>query len=170
MRHPRWAVRDIRHRRDDVLRLPDGSGLDLLEALVAADPDRPVIIMTAYGSVADAVGAMQRGARDYVQKPLDLEEVRLKIEHALHSARQRREISYYRGREASAAAILGESPSAQRLRTLVTRIARMTTGPGAPAPTVLLLGAVWQPVGVACREGDAPSQIHPSHRYSIPGG
>jgi DNA-binding NtrC family response regulator len=133
------------------LRLPDGSGLDLLDALVAADPDRPVIMMTAYGSVADAVGAMQRGARDYVQKPLDLEEVRLKVEHALHSARQRREISYYRGRETSAGSILGESPSAQHLRALVTRVARMTIGPGAPAPTVLLLGETGSGKGHAAR-------------------
>lgn len=133
------------------LRLPDGSGLDLLEALVAADPDRPVLMMTAYGSVADAVGAMQRGARDYVQKPLDLEEVRLKVEHALHSARQRREISYYRGREISAGSILGESPSAQHLRALVTRVARMTLGPGAPAPTVLLLGETGSGKGHAAR-------------------
>jgi DNA-binding NtrC family response regulator len=133
------------------LRLPDGSGLDLLEALIAADPDRPVIMMTAYGSVADAVDAMQRGARDYVQKPLDLQEVRLKVQHALHSARQGREISYYRGRETSASSILGEAPSTQRLRALVTRVARMTTGPGAPAPTVLLLGETGSGKGHAAR-------------------
>jgi len=133
------------------LRLPDGSGLDLLDALVAIDPDRPVIMMTAYGSVADAVGAMQRGARDYVQKPLDLEEVRLKVEHALRGARQRREISYYRGRETSAGSILGESPAAQHLRTFVTRVARMTSGPGAPAPTVLLLGETGSGKGHAAR-------------------
>ena len=44
------------------LRLPDGSGLAVLDALIAADPDLPVIMMTAYGSVAEAVSAMQRGA------------------------------------------------------------------------------------------------------------
>ena len=54
------------------------------------------------------------------------QEVRLKVEHALHSARQRREISYYRGRETAAGSILGESPAAQQLRALVTRVARMT--------------------------------------------
>jgi DNA-binding NtrC family response regulator len=133
------------------LRLPDGSGLDLLDALTGADADRPVIMMTAYGSVADAVHAMQRGARDYVQKPLDLEEVRLKIEHALHSARQRREIDYYRGRETAAGSILGESPSTQWLRSVITRIARMTIGPGAPAPTVLLLGETGSGKGHAAR-------------------
>jgi two-component system response regulator AtoC len=122
------------------LRLPDGSGMELLEALTAADPGLPVIMMTAYGSVDDAVKAMRCGARDYVQKPLDLDEVRLKIEHALRGARQHREISYYRERAAGAAAILGRSASAQRLQALITRIAHMTVGPGAPAPTVLLLG------------------------------
>jgi DNA-binding NtrC family response regulator len=42
------------------LRLPDGSGLELLEWLVAADANLPVIMMTAHGSIADAVVAMQR--------------------------------------------------------------------------------------------------------------
>lgn len=122
------------------LRLPDGSGLDLLDALLIADTDLPVIMMTAYGSVADAVRAMQRGARDYVQKPFELDEIQLKVEHALRGTRQRREISYHRERGAAAGTILGESTAAERLRGLVTRIGRMTTGPGAPAPTVLLLG------------------------------
>jgi two-component system, NtrC family, response regulator AtoC len=122
------------------LRLPDGSGLDLLEALLTADADLPVIMMTAYGSVADAVRAMQRGARDYVQKPFELDEIQLKVEHALRGTRQRREISYYRDRGAAAGTILGESTAAQRLRSVVERIARMTSGAGAPAPTVLLLG------------------------------
>jgi DNA-binding NtrC family response regulator len=107
--------------------------------------------MTAYGSVTDAVHAMQRGARDYVQKPLDLEEVRIKVEQALRGARQRREISYYRERETATGLILGQSPAAQRLRSIVERIARMTTGAGAPAPTVLLLGETGSGKGHAAR-------------------
>src|SRR5262249_6177068 len=104
------------------LRLPDGSGLDLLDALLAADPELPVIMMTAYRSVPDAVPAMQRGARDYVQKPLDLNEIGLKVEHALRSIRHRRELSYYRERQAAAARIDGESEAVQRLRSLVDRL------------------------------------------------
>lgn len=122
------------------LQLPDGSGLDLLGRFIDADADLPVIMMTAYGSVADAVQAMQRGARDYVQKPFELEEIRLKVAHAVRGTRQRREISYYREQQAAAASILGESEAVQRLRAMVTRIARVTLGSGAPAPTVLLLG------------------------------
>src|SRR5262244_1484945 len=121
-------------------RLPDGNGLDLLVALVREDPELPVIMMTGHGSVADAVRAMQQGARDYVQKPLDLSELRLKVEQALRSRRERREISYYRERGAAPGDIVGESTTTQRLRTLVGRIAQMTPGAGAPAPTVLLLG------------------------------
>src|SRR5262249_55314968 len=96
--------------------------------------------MTAYGSVPDAVGAMQRGARDYVQKPLDLNEIGFKVEHALRHTRHRRELSYYRGREVAAAHIDGESPAIERLRSLVERVTRPTGGPGAPTPAVLLLG------------------------------
>ncbi|MBI1817446.1 MAG: sigma-54-dependent Fis family transcriptional regulator [Deltaproteobacteria bacterium] len=139
------------------LRLPDGSGLDVLDALIANDPDQPVVMMTAYGSVADAVRAMQRGARDFVQKPLDLDEIALKVEHALKSTRQRREISYYRERGSAAGTILGESPGAERLRTLITRIARMTAGPGAPAPTVLLLGETGSGKGHVARALHAAS-------------
>ncbi len=121
-------------------RLPDGSGLDVLQTLIAGDPDRQVIMMTAYGSVADAVQAMQRGACDYVQKPLDLSEIRIKVERALGGARQRREVAYYRERAAGTATILGESAAVVRLRTMVERVAGATGGPGGAAPTVLLLG------------------------------
>jgi two-component system response regulator AtoC len=142
------------------LRLPDGSGLDLLDALLAADTNLPAIMMTAYGSVADAVRAMQRGARDYVQKPFELDEIQLKVEHALHGTRQRREISYYRERGAAAGTILGESAAAERLRTLVTRVARMTSGPGAPAPTVLLLGETGSGKGHVARALHAAGGRH----------
>src|SRR5262249_41883509 len=122
------------------LRLPDGSGLDVLAELGGSAPDVPVIMMTGHGSVADAVEAMKRGARDFVQKPLELEEIRLKVERALDATRERREIAYYRERERMAGTILGESSAIQALRRMVERLARATGGPGQPAPTVLLLG------------------------------
>ena len=68
------GLRAVEEARPEVvlldLRLPDGSGLDALPRVLAADPDVAVIMMTAYGSVADAVQAMQHGARDFVLKPL----------------------------------------------------------------------------------------------------
>ena len=112
----------------------------MLGYLLAQDPDLPVIMMTGYGTVSEAVRAMQLGARDYVQKPLDLEELRLRVDRALRSTRQRREISYHRERQAAACNILGESAAIDRLRGMVERVMRMTGAPGAPVPTVLLLG------------------------------
>jgi len=139
------------------LRLPDGSGLEVLDHLIAADPNLPVIMMTAHGSVSDAVDAMQRGARDYVQKPFELDELQLKVESAVRGARQRREISYYRERENAASAILGGSAAAERLRALVTRIGKMTLGPGNPAPTILLLGETGSGKGHVARALHASS-------------
>lgn len=139
------------------LRLPDGSGLQVLDHLIATDPAFPVIMMTAHGSVSDAVDAMQRGARDYVQKPFELDELQLKVENAVRGARQRREISYYRERENAAAAILGGSTAAERLRALVTRIGKMTLGPGNPAPTILLLGETGSGKGHVARALHASS-------------
>ena len=53
------------------LRMPHGSGLDVLRAARAADPDIPVIVMTAFGSIDEAVRAMKDGAHDFLQKPVD---------------------------------------------------------------------------------------------------
>jgi DNA-binding NtrC family response regulator len=83
---------------------------------------------------------MRRGARDYVQKPLDLDEIRLKVERAVSGARAQREISYHRERQSVAGDVLGSSAAMERLRGLVARLARAAGGPGQPAPTVLLLG------------------------------
>jgi two-component system, NtrC family, response regulator AtoC len=138
------ALRALAEIHPDVvlmdLRLPDGSGLDTLPKMLAADAELPVIMMTAYGSVADAVEAMQRGARDFVLKPFNLDEIRLRVERAVSAARAEREIAYYRGRDAASATILGESPAMERVRGLVARLARAIGPRGAPAPTALLLG------------------------------
>jgi two-component system, NtrC family, response regulator AtoC len=137
------GLRAVEEARPEVvlldLRLPDGSGLDAVPKILAADPDAAVIMMTAYGSVADAVQAMQNGARDFVLKPFDLDEIRLRVERAVGAARAQREIAYYRGREAGAATIVGESPAMARLRELIARLTRATASSSA-APTVLLLG------------------------------
>jgi DNA-binding NtrC family response regulator len=122
------------------LRLPDGSGLDALPELLAREPDAAVIMMTAYGSVDDAVNAMRRGARDFVLKPFQLDEIRMRVERAIGTTLARREIAYYRGREAAGGTILGDSPAMEHLRALVARLARAIGPRGAPAPTVLLVG------------------------------
>ncbi|MDQ1274385.1 MAG: two-component system, NtrC family, response regulator [Planctomycetota bacterium] len=65
------------------LRLPRMDGIDFLREIKKAFPDTVVIIMTAYGSIENAVTAMKEGAYDYVTKPFPLEELTIKLQKAL---------------------------------------------------------------------------------------
>jgi DNA-binding NtrC family response regulator len=57
------------------LKLPDGSGLDVVRASRGAEPPVPVVVMTAFGSVTTAVEAMKLGAADFLEKPVELPEL-----------------------------------------------------------------------------------------------
>ncbi len=63
--------------------MPGGGGLELLRGLRALNPEIPVIVMTAYGTVASAVEAMKQGAADYLSKPVDLDELELLVARTL---------------------------------------------------------------------------------------
>jgi DNA-binding NtrC family response regulator len=65
------------------LRMPGGTGLELLEGVRGLNPDIPVVVMTAFGAVASAVDAMKRGAADYLTKPIDLDELEVLVARTL---------------------------------------------------------------------------------------
>ena len=73
------------------LRMDGVDGLDVLQAARAADPTRPVIIMTAYGTIDGAIEAVRRGAAQYLTKPFKMEEAALMLERALGERGLRRE-------------------------------------------------------------------------------
>lgn len=62
------------------IRLPDVSGMKILERLKKKQPDLGIILITAYGSIKNAVKAMKQGAFDYITKPFDLDEIELVVE------------------------------------------------------------------------------------------
>lgn len=64
---PEWAVVD--------LRMPDNSGLELLQKLLELDPATRVVMLTGYGSIATAVDAMRLGATSYLSKPADVDDI-----------------------------------------------------------------------------------------------
>ncbi len=134
------------------LRLPDGSGLELLERLRTRQPGASVIMMTAYATVEDAVSAIKLGALDYLQKPLHMDDLRHSVRRALEESRLRREISYYRSRESKGAgldAIVGECAAIRTLRDRIRRLSQLP--PGAAAPTVLLTGETGTGKGLVAR-------------------
>lgn len=67
------------------VKLPGKSGLDLLKQVREIDADIPVIVITAFGSIQNAVEAMKLGAFDYISKPFTVEEIEVKISKALKS-------------------------------------------------------------------------------------
>src|SRR3954466_1611697 len=69
------------------LRLPDGDGFGVLRASKEIDPDIPVVVMTAYGSIEDAVTAMKEGALDFLAKPVDPDHLLLLVSRALEQRR-----------------------------------------------------------------------------------
>src|SRR4026209_2828029 len=118
------------------LRMPHGSGLDVLRAARNADGDVPVIVMTAYGSIDEAVQAMKDGAQDFLQKPVDSNHLLLLVERALEQTRLRTEnllLREERSRRYGFPRIIGESEAIKRAVSETQRVA-MTEA------TVLLLG------------------------------
>jgi DNA-binding NtrC family response regulator len=118
-------------------RLPDGDGLSVLRGIKEQQPDVPVILMTAFSTVENAVDAMKLGAYHYVNKPFNLDDVSLVVGQALETSRLRREVRAFRAsqsREFSFDAIVGRAPSMHAVRALLARVA------SSPASTVLLTG------------------------------
>jgi two-component system, NtrC family, response regulator AtoC len=124
-------------------RLGETDGIELLREAQASDPELPVIVMTAYGSVDTAVAAMKAGARDYIQKPIDLEQLGLLVERALTEARTQAALERLQRapfEPGSAASILGTSPAMQPVRDFLERMAQLDGLHAGEYPTVLLLG------------------------------
>ncbi|MCA1901935.1 MAG: response regulator, partial [Candidatus Hydrogenedens sp.] len=65
------------------LRLPDGDGMDILKYIGNTQPGVPIIMITAYSSVSNAVEAMKNGAYDYISKPFEIDELILRIQRAI---------------------------------------------------------------------------------------
>jgi len=118
------------------LRMPNGSGIDVLRAAKNADSDVPVIVMTAYGSIDEAVQAMKDGAHDFLQKPVDSNHLLLLVERALEQGRLRTENLLLReewSKRYGFPRILGESEAIKRAVAETQRVAQTDA-------TVLLLG------------------------------
>jgi DNA-binding NtrC family response regulator len=118
------------------LRMPHGSGLDVLRAARAADGAIPVILMTAFGSVDEAVEAMKDGAHDFLQKPVDSNHLLLLVNRALEQEKLRTENILLReewSRRYGFPRIIGESEAIKRAVSETQRVAQTEA-------TVLLLG------------------------------
>jgi DNA-binding NtrC family response regulator len=120
----------LRHETADVvvtdLRMPDIDGLEGLARLHATDPDLPVVLITAFGTVETAVEAMKHGAFDYLRKPFDPAELEIVIDRALTHRQLLRENQRLRSEVARRAAppdIICAAPAMASVMDLIARVA-----------------------------------------------
>ena len=112
------------------LRLPDGSGMEVLAAALRREPGLPVVVLTAYGSVDGAVAAIRAGAAEYLTKPFEDEQLLTMVRRHLELRRLRRRVAELEG---DIARPLGEDPGFRKVIDLASVAA-------ASDMTVLLLG------------------------------
>jgi two-component system, NtrC family, response regulator PilR len=102
------------------MRLPDGSGQEIIELIAAKYPETPVAMITAYGNVDAAVNALKAGAFDFVSKPVDINMLRRLVQTAMRLAEEKKT----EPPSAVAAKMLGDSPAIQELRITIAKLAR----------------------------------------------
>jgi len=105
------------------LSMPEMDGVELLRRSSTVSPETPAIVITAFGSKETAIEAMRHGAVNYLEKPFNVEEMRLHVRNALSARRLSDENRRLKERLAVNTEILGRSPSIQRVRELVSRVA-----------------------------------------------
>jgi len=108
------------------LRLPDRSGVEIMQAVKDIDPRVPVIIITAYGSIEGAVEAMRRDAYSYLTKPLDVEQLKMDIARALQNRVLADEVQQLREQLRNRyrfEGIVGNSKQMQEVLSQVARVA-----------------------------------------------
>lgn len=106
------------------LKLPDGDGMDLLYEIRKVDSNLPVIVLTGHAAVESAVQAMRLGAYDYLEKPINLEELSIAAAKALESRAMRQEIQRLRfQQDRDQELIVGENKSMQDIMRLIERVA-----------------------------------------------
>lgn len=100
------------------LKLDGGTGIELMKSLREVDPDLPVIILTAHGTIESAVGAMKEGAYSYLTKPFDYRELLIQIRNGIEKAKLSREVKRLRSMlraDFEGQSIIGQSEAMKRV-------------------------------------------------------
>jgi DNA-binding NtrC family response regulator len=106
--------------------LPDEKGTELLKQFRNAVPELPVVMVTAYGSIDDAVSAMRSGAYDFITKPINFLKLRNTIQNALETVSLKQEVAYYKEKEQERSApgkIVAADPATREVMQITRTIA-----------------------------------------------
>ncbi len=100
-------------------KLPDGTGLEILELSKKLYPEMPVVMITGHGSIENAIDATRLGAYEYVTKPIDLNKFRVIVKNALHLVALERQIEL----KGDLVSIVGQSPAITQVKELIKQVA-----------------------------------------------
>lgn len=108
------------------MRLPDGSGLEMVEEVSANHKTTPIAVITAFGSTDNAVIALKAGAFDYVSKPVALDQLRKLVRSALQMqlVKPLEQVAIVAAKPSSPSFLIGQSPEIQHVRSQISRLAR----------------------------------------------
>ena len=107
------------------MRMPEMDGMTLLQNIQKAAPSTPVVVITAFGTVESAVAAMRTGAADYLIKPVQFEDVLVRVRRALEVGELRRDQHIMTEQLASQSTfhnLIGESPAVVKIFDLVRKL------------------------------------------------
>lgn len=119
------------------LKMPGMDGIQVLEALHTKSPDALVVLLTAYGTVEDAVEAMKLGAFDFLIKTVDLEDVERVVRRAINHILLRRRVAYEHQHQAEQYNLNDLIAFSPVMKTLAGQLRNLTQFPNVP---VLLMG------------------------------
>lgn len=105
------------------IRLPGESGLTLLEDLKQHDNPPALLLITAFGTVDQAVDALKKGADDFLTKPLDIEHLLLSVDRILEHRSLQRELKRYKQQQKGPGGLVGQSPAMRKLYDQIEHIA-----------------------------------------------
>ena len=105
------------------LRLPDMSGMDAARQMIEERPVAPVILITAYGEIPDAVRAIKIGVYDFVEKPINKKEFELTLRNAVSSSLNAQELQRYKEESLSEYKMIGQSEAIRKVYYLIDKAA-----------------------------------------------
>ncbi|RME88083.1 MAG: response regulator, partial [Planctomycetota bacterium] len=133
LKEPDIVLLDINFNESN---LHDKTGLHLLEEFLKANPNIPVVMITAYGDIPTAVECMKKGAYDYIPKPPNIEELKERLHRAIQNSQTQKKVQELEERllKIDPLDMVGISPSIQEVKNLIEKISQD------PYVTIMILG------------------------------
>ncbi|TDP27607.1 two-component system NtrC family response regulator [Idiomarina aquatica] len=107
------------------IRLPGASGLSLLETVQQQSTPPAVLLITAFGTVDQAVDALKHGAADFLTKPLDVEHLLLSVQRILEHRNLKQQLKRFKSEQTGPGGMIGQSPAMRKLYSQIEQIAKV---------------------------------------------